>query len=179
MGKLYMLLRVTRGLPRRLSGKESTCQFRRCRFHLWVGKIPCRRKQQVKVLVAQSCLTLCNPTDYSQPGSSVHGILHARILEWVAIPFSRGIFLTQGLNPGLPLCRQILYHLSHQGIPGLPGKSITEGGELTSPAVVIDLAVFPLLCAVFTAVQYSSVSLNPVTLLHEVFFPALIAIQLI
>ena len=90
MGKLYMLLRVTRGLPRRLSGKESTCQFRRCRFHLWVGKIPCRRKQQVKVLVAQSCLTLCNPTDYSQPGSSVHGILHARILEWVAIPFSRG-----------------------------------------------------------------------------------------
>ena len=90
MGKLDMLLRVTRGLPRRLSGKESTCQFRRCRFHLWVGKIPCRRKQQVKVLVAQSCLTLCNPTDYSQPGSSVHGILHARILEWVAIPFSRG-----------------------------------------------------------------------------------------
>ena len=42
------------------------------------------------MLVAQSCLTLCNPTDYSQPGSSVHGILHARILEWVAIPFSRG-----------------------------------------------------------------------------------------
>ena len=40
--------------------------------------------------VAQSCLTLCDPTDYSPPGSSVHGILQARILEWVAIPSSRG-----------------------------------------------------------------------------------------
>jgi len=42
------------------------------------------------VTVAQSCLTLCNPMDCSPPGSSVHGILQARILEWVAIPFSRG-----------------------------------------------------------------------------------------
>ena len=39
--------------------------------------------------VAQSCPTLCNPVDCSPPGSSVHGILQARILEWVAIPFSR------------------------------------------------------------------------------------------
>ena len=37
----------------------------------------------------QSCLTLCNPVDHSLPGSSVHGILQARILEWVAIPSSR------------------------------------------------------------------------------------------
>ena len=41
-------------------------------------------------LVAQLCLTLCNPRDYSPPGSSVHGILQARILEWVAMPSSRG-----------------------------------------------------------------------------------------
>ena len=40
--------------------------------------------------VAQSCPTLCNPVDCSLPGSSVHGILQARILEWVAISFSRG-----------------------------------------------------------------------------------------
>ena len=40
--------------------------------------------------VAQSCLTLCHPVDCSLPGSSVHGILQARILEWVAISFSRG-----------------------------------------------------------------------------------------
>ena len=40
-------------------------------------------------LLMQSCLTLCHPMDYSSPSSSVHGILQARILEWVAIPFSR------------------------------------------------------------------------------------------
>ena len=38
----------------------------------------------------QLCLTFCNPMDCSLPGSSVHGILQARILEWVAIPFSGG-----------------------------------------------------------------------------------------
>ena len=40
--------------------------------------------------VTQTCLTLCSPMVCSPPGSSVHGILQARILEWVAIPFSRG-----------------------------------------------------------------------------------------
>ena len=44
----------------------------------------------VSVLVAQSCPTLRDPKDCSPPGSSVHGILQARILEWVAISFSRG-----------------------------------------------------------------------------------------
>ena len=44
----------------------------------------------VKVKVTQSCPTLCNPVDCSLPGSSVHGILQARVLEWVAISFSRG-----------------------------------------------------------------------------------------
>ena len=42
------------------------------------------------MLVAQSCPTVCDPTDCSPPGFSVHGILQARILEWIAIPFSRG-----------------------------------------------------------------------------------------
>ena len=42
------------------------------------------------VLSHQSCPTLCNPMDCSPPGSSVHGILQARILEWVAISFFRG-----------------------------------------------------------------------------------------
>ena len=45
---------------------------------------------KVKVLVAQLCLTLCDPMDCSCPGSSVHVILQARILEWVAMPSSRG-----------------------------------------------------------------------------------------
>ena len=43
----------------------------------------------------------CDSMDCCPPGSSVHGILQARILDWVAISFSKGIFLTQGLNPGL------------------------------------------------------------------------------
>ena len=46
---------------------------------------------KVNVLAAQLCLTLCNPMDFCSPaGSSVHGILQARILQWVAISFSRG-----------------------------------------------------------------------------------------
>ena len=45
---------------------------------------------EVKVLVAQSCPALCDPTDCSPPGSTVHGILQAGILEWIAILFSRG-----------------------------------------------------------------------------------------
>ena len=45
---------------------------------------------KVKAFIAQSSLTLYNPKDCSPPGSSVHGILQARILEWVAIPVSRG-----------------------------------------------------------------------------------------
>ena len=45
---------------------------------------------KVKVLVTQSCRTLCDPMDCSLSGSTVHGILQARILEWVAMPFSRG-----------------------------------------------------------------------------------------
>ena len=44
----------------------------------------------VKVKAAQLCPTLSDPMNCSLPGSSVHGILQARILEWVAIPFSRG-----------------------------------------------------------------------------------------
>ena len=55
--------------------------------------------------------------DCSPSGFSVHGILQARILEWVAISFSRGIFPTHGSNPHLLHCRQILYQLSPQGSP--------------------------------------------------------------
>ena len=65
----------------------------------------------MKVKITQSCPILCDPMDYT-----VHGILQARILEWAAFPF-QGIFQTQGSNPGLPYCRQILYLLSHQGSP--------------------------------------------------------------
>ena len=63
-----------------------------------------------KVKVTQSCLILCDPIDYR-----VYGIFQARILEWVAFPFSRGSSL--GWNPGLWNYRQILYQLSHKGSP--------------------------------------------------------------
>ena len=46
--------------------------------------------------VAQSCLTLCNPMDYSLPGSSVHGIFQARVLKWAAISCSRGSSQSRG-----------------------------------------------------------------------------------
>ena len=67
------------------------------------------------VFVSQSYLILCNPMDYSLPGSSVHGILQTRILEYSLL---QGIFP----NLGLPHLRQILYGLSHQGSPSLYGK---------------------------------------------------------
>ena len=69
---------------------------------------------------AQSCLTPFNLMDCSLPGSSVHGNFQARVLEWVAISFSRGSSPpapTPGSNPGLPHCRQTLHPLSHQGSP--------------------------------------------------------------
>ena len=100
----------------------------------------------MKVTVAQSCLTLCNPVDYT-----VQGILQARILEWVAVPFSRVSnpgyrFLTQGSNPGLLHCRWILYQLSHQGSPGtlkwvaysFSGRSSWPGDRTRSPALQVD-----------------------------------------
>ena len=60
------------------------CYILRTRdFHLDPFHAPC-------VLVAQSCLTLGDPKDCNPPGSSVHGILQARMLEWAAIPFTRG-----------------------------------------------------------------------------------------
>ena len=66
---------------------------------------------KVKVLVAQSCSTLCNPMGCSPPGSFVHGILQARILEWFAIPFPRRSSWTR--DQTRMHCRRILYHLSH------------------------------------------------------------------
>ena len=66
-------------------------------------------------LVAQSCLTLCDPVDCSPPGSSVHGILQARVTGVGCHSLLQRPFLTQGSNLGLSHCRQILYRLSHQG----------------------------------------------------------------
>ena len=61
-------------------------------------------------LVAQSCWLFCDPVDCSQPGSSVHGTLQARILEWVAISFSRGSSQSRDWTCISCVCRWILYH---------------------------------------------------------------------
>ena len=63
--------------------------------------------------VSQLCLTLCDPMDYT-----VHGILQARMLEWVgSLSLLQEIFPTQGSDPCLLHCGQILYQLSHKGSP--------------------------------------------------------------
>ena len=68
-------------------------------------------------LVTQSCPTLCNPMDYSPPGSSVPGDSPGKNIGVGCHALLHGIFQTQGSNSGLLHCRWILYHLSHQGSP--------------------------------------------------------------
>ena len=96
---------------------------------------------------------------------TVHGFLQARLLEWVDFPFSQGIFPTQGLNPGLLHCRQILYQLSHKGSPRIlewvacsfssgssrprnpTGVSCVTGGFFTNWAIreaLWNIILFPL-----------------------------------
>ena len=66
--------------------------------------------------ITQSCLTLCNPLAWSLPGSTIHGILQARVLEWVAIAFSRGSSHPRDQTQfSLVAGRQTLYYLGHQG----------------------------------------------------------------
>ena len=67
--------------------------------------------------VAQSCLTLCDPMDCSPPGSSVHRILQARILEWVAISFSRVSSQPRDWTHISCIGRGFLYHQHNQGSP--------------------------------------------------------------
>ena len=71
----------------------------------------------VLCLVTQSCLILCDPMDCSSPDSSVHGDSLGKNTGVGCHAFFQGIFPTQGLNPGFPHYRRILYHLNHQGSP--------------------------------------------------------------
>ena len=94
--------------------------------------------------VAQLCATLCAAMNCSLPGSSVYGIFQARILEWVAVSSSRGIFPTQGWNPHL-LCllhyRSVLYPLNIEEAPSKGGLCFRDntrgdcqwGGEGHTP----------------------------------------------
>ena len=78
-------------------------------------------KIDVKVmleLVTESCLTLCDPMGCSPPGSSVHGILQARILEWVAISFSRGSSQSRD--------RAQVFHIAADSLPTEPPGMLTK-----------------------------------------------------
>ena len=100
---------------------RTTCEYcQACSGH-WDNGI-CMATCLSAAQVLQSCPTLCGPVDCSPPGSSVHRILQGRILEWVAMPSSRGssCFLTQGSNLCLLCllhCRQILYSWATREAP--------------------------------------------------------------
>ena len=80
-----------------------------------MGKVLSHWKKWKWVLVAQLCPIPCDSMDCSLPGSPVHGILQAKILEWFAMPSFRRSSWPRESNLGLLHCRQILYNLSHQG----------------------------------------------------------------
>ena len=92
--------------------------------HCWLFPHPESEKRK-----SLSCVQL-----FETPWT-VHGILQARILEWVAFSLLKGIFPTQELNPDLPNCRWILYQLSYQGSSywnaNSKGKGICFFGALT------------------------------------------------
>ena len=80
------------------------------KLFLHFRKTLCLLYEKVKEKVTQSCSTLCNAMDYSLPGSSGNGIFQTRILEWVAISFSRGFSQPRDQTWVSCFGRQILYH---------------------------------------------------------------------
>ena len=86
----------------------------------------------VLCLFAQSCPTLCDPMEFSLPGSSVHGHFPGKKNRMSCHALLPGVFPTQGWNPGLPHCRQILYHLSQQGSPRVLERVVYPFSRATS-----------------------------------------------
>ena len=78
-----------------------------------------KKTQSYAICVFSVMAKLCDPMDFSPPGSSVHGDSPGKNTEMGCHFLLPGVFPTQGSNPGLPHCRRILYHLSHQGSPSL------------------------------------------------------------
>ena len=107
------------------AGRSIPSVSRRSLCTLWVMRI-CRVAPGADVqvslcvhacLVTQLCPTLCNPVGYSPPGLSDHGASPGKKTGVGCHALLQGIFPTQGSNPGLRHCKQIFYHLSHQGSP--------------------------------------------------------------
>ena len=126
--------------------------------HIYISLYACLHAKSL-----QSCLTLCDPMAYSLPGSSVHGDSPGKNTGVGCHVLLQVIFPTQGSNPGLPHCRQILNHLSHQGGPRIlewvaypfsrgssPPRNQTAvtciaGGFFTSLATCISVYIY-LIC---------------------------------
>ena len=89
------------------------------------------------VFVTQSYPTLCNSTDCSPPGSSVHGILKARRLDWVAIPFSRGSSWFRDRIWVSCTAGRFFYCLSHQGSPKAAVTKPYKLGDLKEQKCVV------------------------------------------
>ena len=88
-------------------GKTERCSMRRVSFG----------DERVLEVWYTLCEYFCNPMNCSPPKSSVHGDAPGKNTGEGCHALLQGLFLTQGSNPGLPHCRQILHCLSHQGSP--------------------------------------------------------------
>ena len=91
-------------------------------LNYWTSrKVPCDILNNVhSTIIVQSCPTLCSPVGCSPPGSSAHGILQARILEWVIISFCRGSSRPRDgthISYVSYIGGRVLYQLSYQGSP--------------------------------------------------------------
>ena len=86
----------------------------------------------LQVLAAQSCPTLCNSMDYSPPGSSVRGILQARVLEWVAISFSKSLHKSHCLCV-LPVCTRKSHATAESSITIFVKHRLSSSGEREGP----------------------------------------------
>ena len=103
--------------------------------------LPPFTKKCVHAKSLQSCPTLRDSMDCSPPGSSVHGILQARILEWVAIPFSRGSSWPKDQKQVFCICRRILDRLSHQG--NLMNQKVQQHSNCPSLSFLVKALLFP------------------------------------
>ena len=100
------------------------------------------------VLIIQSCLTLCDPMDCSPPGSSVHGIFQATILEWVALPSSRGSSRPSNqasLSYVSCIVRWAFYHQGHLGSPSFSSGPHATGNWHVWRAELVSLTVISFL----------------------------------
>ena len=121
----------------------------------------------VHATLVQSCLTLCNPMDCSPPGSSVHGILQVRILEWVAVPsFRISSQFRDRTRISSVSCtgRQVLYHQCH---PSIWSPHISVVKKISS----LPLLIHPMSCYHYSTMASSKETPLSQTLLKGCFCP--------